>query len=214
MVIILVLIFSACTKTHPEEVTSSTSSPTTVQETEAPLGAELNHLIAEVDRLITMFPGSGPGPRAERLATNMGGEAIPGTASHLATANLPGGVVDIVSYQATAPEPERNGRMFCVAEISPNGGGAGCGGEPILEPQAGSGGWSDGPGGHASISAFGGEDARLAILTTDKGSQIGILTTSGWVYAEWPTSWGLPDQITFYDALGTEGFRASYDWMR
>lgn len=102
------------------------------------------------------------------------------------------------------------GVMFCVAELGPRGGGTYCSDQPTTEPEAGSG--SSGSDRY-SITACGGDDAPFAVLVTERHMRIGIVTARGWACAGWPSAWGLPDTITFYDGEGNPGFESSYGWM-
>lgn len=212
VVAVLTLLAASCSS-DGETGTANTSAPVANSTVEATApSAALGDLIAEVDLLVTMFPGSGPGPQAERLAAEMANDALPGSADHLASVATADGLVNIVAYQDRMPNAGGGDRMFCVAELGPSGGGAGCGSEPISQPEAGSATITDGPGaGRNSISAYGGDDAPFAIVVTDKNATIGVITVRGWTYADWPSRWGLPDTITFYDADGSPGFHMSYD---
>jgi hypothetical protein len=208
LVIGVVLSMAACSASGSDDV-----PPTTLAERVA-LSDELETLVADVDLRVTMMPGSGRGPAAERLVRDLWGEEIvSGTADHIASVSTPEGQVDLVAFQQRAPAEIRgfDGEFLsCFGEFGPNGGSLGCG-EPITEPQVGGGTITEGPGGRNSASAYGGNDASFAILATDQGATIGITTHRGWAYANWPSAWGSPDTITFYDRDGNPSFESSYD---
>ena len=161
-----------------------------------------------VDRIVTMKPGAGPGERAARILEDGFGPGV-SNADHIGTVDTARGQVHIIAFRMK-DNMLPGGFSFCVGEISQGKGGAGCGSEPITEPEAGGVTTMDGPGGYNSITAFGGPDASFAILTTEKDATLGINTARGWAYAEWPIAWGMPATITFYDDEGTEVFSSDY----
>jgi len=84
----------------------------------------------------------------------------------------------------------------------------GCHREPITEPQLGDVS-SNEP--RCWASAYGGDDASFALVVTDRGARIGIVTVRGWALAEWLSSLGDSATITFYDSEGNPGFESSYN---
>ncbi len=209
----LALVAAACSSAD-SAAESTTPAPSTVVAESNDLGAGFDELIAEVDDLVAMVPGSGPGPQAEALVKDFGDDAIPGTADHMARVATVGGFVNIIAYQQRMVDvgPVGGELLFCIGEFGPSGGGASCDLEPPRLPQADSWSTMDGPGASRnSITAFGGDDAVFAILVTDNNARIGIITARGWAYADWPSTWGLPGTITFYDSNANPGFSSRYD---
>lgn len=174
------------------------------------VGDNIPDALADVDLLVRMAPGARVGAQAEveQLVVALG-DVVPGTEDPIASVSTPFGVANISTYQVVLRDPGApDAPMFCVVLDLTQNGDVGCHEGRITEPQLGDVSIGESP---SWASAYGGEDAQFAIVVTDKGARIGIVTVRGWVLAEWESSLGDFDAITFYDADGNPGFESSYN---
>lgn len=195
-------------------IASGLDDPAPDQVEPADLGPLFDEMLSGVDLLLRMQPGAGPGPHADGLVRGVIPDVLPGTADHLAIVLTASGPVNLVGYRSASGDvglPE-NRIMFCVAELLSDGAGAVCGSEPIEGPDDGSATVIEEGPGRNSVTTFGGADAVFALVTTEEGAQVGIVAAAGWVFADWPATWGKPERIVFFDAAANVVFDHAYDF--
>lgn len=137
---------------------------------------------------------------------------LPGTANHVATVPTPAGPVSLVTYQEpTVGAPAGEEFMICVAQIGSDGTSGTCAPERNQKPDLRTFLVTvAGPRSGNSMAVYGGDDAVLAILVTERRVRIGITTVGGWAYAQWPRAFGRPASITFYDSDANPGYQSTY----
>ncbi len=189
--------------------TVAACSPSSEETTSAAPSDEIEQAGAfEVDQVVTVEAGTGQGEQARRIITTFSPNAT--NADHVGTVDTPQGEVHIITYREHDPILP-GGVGHCVAAVGGETGAASCGFDPINAAGAGVSMMSA-PGGFHSVTSFGGEAAVFAIVTTDKSASIGVNTARGWAYAQWPSGWGAPASITFYDTDGNEVFTEDYSF--
>ena len=114
-----------------------------------------------------------------------------GTANHIGWIDTEYGPRHIVTFTAGRENPRGDESEFCLITFP---GGGGCGLDPE-EPMV----YGFGEG---EADAFGGADAAEAVVATESGKTVSILTVAGYLRAEWPVDWGWPLTVDFYNADG------------
>jgi hypothetical protein len=148
------------------------------------------------DLLLAMQPGEGTESDLGRSFVEMfdreGTFGLrEGTANHVGWIDTEYGPRHIVKFTAGRENPRGGEPESCII-IFPGGGG--CGIDPD-EPAVY--GWSDG-----EADAFGGDNAAEAVISTESGKTVSIVTIAGHLHAEWPFEWGMPQIVDFYNADG------------
>lgn len=114
-----------------------------------------------------------------------------GTANHVGWIDAEYGPLHIVTFTAGRDNPRGGEPEFCLITFP---GGGGCGLDPS-EPAVY--GWGDG-----QADAFGGSEAAEAVIATESGRTVSILTVAGYFHADWPVEWGTPLTVDFHDSEG------------
>lgn len=156
---------------------------------------EATHVVGG-DLLLAMQPGEGTETDTGRAFVEIFDRegmfgVQEGTANHVGWIDTEYGTRHIVTFTAGRENPRGGEPEFCLI-IFPGGGG--CGIDPD-EPAVY--GWGQG-----EADAFGGDGVAEAVITTESGKTVAILTIAGHLHAEWPYEWGWPDTVDFYDATG------------
>ncbi len=150
-----------------------------------------------------MQPGELPAETAERdaehIAERMNVTVIQGTANYVARFNQEAGRMifpegaDVMTF--TAVGPRGDDPVFCVTF----GRTAECGID-LDEPRI----WTGVAvaGSTPTAAAYGSPSGAEAVVTTESGKTVSVMTVSGWAYAAWPTEWGQPQAVAFYDTSG------------
>ena len=161
----------------------------------ATVATEPAHVVGG-DLLLAMQPGEGTETDLGRSFVEMfDREGIfglrEGTANHVGWIDTEYGARHIVTFTAGRENPRGEEPESCIL-IFPGGGG--CGIDPD-EPAVY--GWSDG-----EADAFGGANASEAVISTESGKTVAIVTVAGHLHAVWPFEWDMPQTVDFYDAEG------------
>lgn len=150
------------------------------------------------DLVLVMKPGEGTETNTGRYFVEMfdweGNFGLrEGTANHVGWIDAEYGPQHIVTFTAGRDNPRGDEPEFCLITFP---GGGGCGIDPD-EPMVY--GWGDG-----EADAFGGAEAAEAVIATESGKTVSILTVAGYLHAEWPIDWGMPQTVDFYNADGQQ----------
>lgn len=148
------------------------------------------------DLVLVMQPGEGSATNTGRYFVELfdweGNWGVKeGTANHVGWIEARYGPRHVVTFTAARDNPRGGEPEFCFI-VFPGGGG--CGLDPT---EAAIYGW-----GEDSAELFAGSTGAEAVITTEAGRTVSILTVEGYAVAEWPGDWGGPESVSYYAADG------------
>jgi hypothetical protein len=148
-------------------------------------------------------PGGGEGAAADRMVDRFLGpdstdRLIPGTASHVARTETPGGVVDLVRFQTLM----QGRRSFCEGTFGEQGGSWGCGdAEPVRSNAAIETNGTSGSDQWSEVPIFVGSDVASVKGVASDGTEYNLEPANGVAYLMWPNDRGAVQ----LEALGSNG---------
>ena len=178
------------------------AGPTSSSDSDSPaeLAGELQLIVDSSDIFFVMEQGGGSLDGDEMLA-DFG--VVAGTATEVATLQTSRGEWRFITAQSRGIVEQGNEIRWCLIDVGPSGNqGASCGFDPLVEPGRGSVMVAEHPDGWNAASYFGGVNAVLAVFELPDDRIIAVATAGGLAAAEWPSAWGLPTLVTFYDESG------------
>ncbi len=178
-----------------------------------------------IDLEITVNQGDGPGPFADELAEFAGPPVENGSAQHIGRVETPHGQFDLITYTiGTFPEGQEpsgpdyvtcTGGTFIGASSSDLQFAVGRECDPSGEIPPLSGGFGRGDGGSGTDAFYyvlerTPANTHRVILTTTDDKRIQVVSSSEYMFAAWPATWGPPVSLTAHNPEGAQTGSISY----